>query len=134
MRSVDMLRFSLFAFRSSLFAVCCVILSDERSEESKDPYTRQQTCVCRRLKPTPNQQKISGLNAGLKARTTRTVKFDFPTLHRCRAADCAGRYGDSAHPPSCRAPPCDLRPERFRPARSEERRVGKECRSRWSTY
>src|ERR1035438_10765928 len=68
MRSCDMLRFSPFALRFSPHrSVCCVILSDERSEESKGPYTRQQTCVCRWLKPTPNQQKISGLNAGLKS-------------------------------------------------------------------
>src|SRR2546422_2398176 len=28
----------------------------------------------------------------------------------------------------------DIRPFRFKAARSEERRVGKECRSRWSPY
>ena len=28
----------------------------------------------------------------------------------------------------------DIRPDIFIPGRSEERRVGKECRSRWSPY
>src|SRR6476619_1223455 len=49
-----------------------------------------------------------------------------PILSRCRRGGtwwpCGSRCGCSAGPPACL------------PGRSEERRVGKECRSRWSPY
>src|SRR5256885_14792120 len=54
-------------------------------------------------------------------------------ISRCPVALRAGQRPPSARRCGTAGPPC--RPQaRRRAARSEERRVGKECRSRWSPY
>src|SRR5256885_981445 len=67
-------------------------------------------------------------------------------LARAALVDLAGAEGRSgalrrARPPTGQGPATRVRPDRQRDApresrhgRSEERRVGKECRSRWSPY
>ena len=54
-------------------------------------------------------------------------------LAEAKASSGGGRAGAEDHPPNLQANPEDPGGDRPR-ARSEERRVGKECRSRWSPY
>src|SRR2546422_7397763 len=51
-------------------------------------------------------------------------------IYRARGADEAGERGDDDQPHQDSVDGV----ERPQPQRSEERRVGKECRSRWSPY
>src|SRR5438552_11133805 len=70
---------------------------------------------------------------------SRTPMTPAPTLPRCPV--CGFENGGPL-PAFCARPSCGVEllpgtPERLKPRtfqRSEERRVGKECRSRWSAY
>src|SRR5688572_32011836 len=99
----------------------CVIFFFQAEDGIRDlTVTGVQTCAL------PISGDRAGGLAGAQPRTQRTVA---PPAGRRRFAD-ARRAG----PPGarCRRPPrLDATRRRLR---SEERRVGKECRSRWSPY
>src|SRR5882762_4243860 len=86
-----------------------------------------------------SQASLRAVGDGLHARNQPFRRFLLPITgnqrpHDRAVAEFAGRRNDPwiSHPKR-RAKPLWRRPQRIG-NRSEERRVGKECRSRWSPY
>src|SRR5256885_458358 len=90
-------------------------------------------CVVRLTWRSKSRERIQGQRAQRRTQDGRRTRgrkaataFQYLNLHCSPGARASysAAHEPSPHPPSRRRPP----------ARSEERRVGKECRSRWSPY